>query len=106
MYRIEATQPGVVDAVRRYGSLEVNGFRFVLLEDGRVISASRVPEEAVGVFNVPGYILVRDEPPFERVAELGAEAAVAELDQALREGSLPAEQVEEQVDATAKRRKR
>lgn len=95
MYRIEAVQPAVVDAVLKYGSFAVNGFRFIPLEDGRVITDSRVPEEAVSAFDVPGYLLVRDEPPYERVAELGQKAAIAELDQALREGSLPAEAVVE-----------
>lgn len=27
---------------------------------------------------MPGYILVRDEPPYERVAELGRSVAIAE----------------------------
>ncbi|TFU25613.1 hypothetical protein [Thermus tengchongensis] len=58
-----------------------------------MITTTRVPEEMVSAFDVPGYILVRDEPPYERVAELGRSVAIAELDRALREGSLPAEAV-------------
>lgn len=88
-YRIEAVQPAVVDAVRRYGEFKVNGVPFRLLE-GRAIS-DPVPEAAVGLFDVPGYLLVREEPPYERVSELGQEAMRLELDQALREGSLPPE---------------
>jgi len=88
-YRIEAVQPAVVDAVRRYGEFKVNGVPFRLLE-GRAIS-DPVPEAAVGLFDVPGYLLVREEPPYERVSELGQEAMRLELDQALREGTLPPE---------------
>ena len=88
-YRIEAVQPAVVDAVRRYGAFQVNGVLFRLLE-GRAIS-DPVPEAAVGLFDVPGYLLVREEPPYERVSELGQEAMRLELDQALREGTLPPE---------------
>lgn len=88
-YRIEAVQPAVVDAVRRYGAFQVNGVPFRLLE-GRAIS-DPVPEAAVGLFDVPGYLLVREESPYERVSELGQEATRLELDQALREGSLPPE---------------
>lgn len=94
MYRVEATQPGVVDAARKYGAIVVNGFSFAPLEDGRVVTTTRVPEEMVSAFDVPGYILVRDEPPYERVKELGRSVAIAELDQALREGTLPAEAVD------------
>ena len=89
MYRIEALQPGVVDAVRKYGSLSVNGFRFAEV-DGRVLSEP-LPESQVGLFDVPGYLLVRADPPYERVSELGQEAMRLELDQTLREGSLPPE---------------
>lgn len=92
MYRIEAIQPGVVDAVRQYGSLLVNGYTFQEVE-GRVLS-DPIPEGEVGLFDVPGYILVRAEPPYERVAELGQQAALVALDTALREGSLSPEEVE------------
>ena len=84
MYRIEAIQPGVVDAVRRWGKLQVNGYEFQVLE-GRVISEP-VPEEHIGSFDVPGYFLVREEPPYERVAPLGQGQKWKEIDQALREG--------------------
>ncbi len=90
MYRIEALQPGVVDAVRKYGSLSVNGFRFAEV-DGRVLSEP-LPESQVGLFDVPGYLLVRADPPYERVSELGAQTAIAQVDAALREGSLPPEE--------------
>lgn len=92
MYRIEAIQPGVVDAVRQYGTLLVNGYAFREVE-GRVLS-DPIPEGEVGLFDVPGYILVRAEPPYERVAEMGQQAALVALDTALREGSLSQEEVE------------
>lgn len=98
MYRIEAIQSGVVDAVRRYGALLVNGVRFEEV-DGRVLSEP-LPEGQVGLFDVPGYLLVRAEPPYERVAELGAQQALAELDTALREGSLPPEEAAQAVERT------
>lgn len=108
MYRIEAIQSGVVDAVKKYGALSVNGVRFEEV-DGRVLSEP-IPEGQVGLFDVPGYLLVRAEPPYERVAELGAQQALAELDTALREGSLPPEEAaqaaEQAAPASPTRRKR
>jgi len=86
-YRIEALQPGVVDHVRKHGSLTVNGFRFFPLEDGRVVS-DPVPEAAIPTFDVPGYLLVREEPPYERVAPLGQWASRTEEEKAL-EGNPP-----------------
>ena len=85
-YRIEAIQPGVVDAAKKYGSILVNGYSFRPTEDGRVLS-DPLPGGAVGVFDVPGYILCREEPPFERVSVLGGEVAQQELDEALRQGT-------------------
>lgn len=98
MYRIEAIQSGVVDAVKKYGALSVNGVRFEEV-DGRVLSEP-LPEGQVDLFDVPGYLLVRAEPPYERVAELGAQQALAELDTALREGSLPPEEAVQAVERT------
>jgi hypothetical protein len=92
-YRIEADQPGVVDAVRKYGTLQVNGYTFRLTEDGRAIS-DPVPDGEVGLFDVPGYFLVREEPPFERVSVLGGEVLEQELDEALRSGTANLESLE------------
>ena len=85
-YRIEADQAGVVDAVRKYGAFQVNGYTFRLTEDGRAIS-DPVPDRDVGLFDVPGYFLVREEPPYERVSVLGGEVLKQELDEALRKGT-------------------
>ncbi len=92
-YRIEADQAGVVDAVRKYGSLQVNGYTFRLTEDGRAIS-DPVPDADVNLFDVPGYFLVREEPPFERVSVLGGEMLKQELDEALRSGTADLESLD------------
>jgi hypothetical protein len=92
-YRIEADQAGVVDAVRKYGALQVNGYTFRLTEDGRAIS-DPVPDGDLGLFDVPGYFLVREEPPYERVSVLGGEVLKQELDEALRKGTANLEGLE------------
>jgi len=74
-YRIEATQPAVVQSVREHGHHMVNGLKFEL-RDNRAISEPANDQKIKTFQGVTGYLLVRAEEPYDRVSDLSGEKIV------------------------------
>ena len=79
-YRIESFHQHIRDGVRQYGAFSCNGLKFTVAQPGGRILSEAIPEGhpllTENAFSVDGFRLVREEPPYDHVSDLGNEASL------------------------------